>query len=114
MDYVDVDLKPLRKSKHPVSRYRHLSRYWDRNNNHVIECYEKIDIRHKTGDDFHEVTSGEEHMIDLIAHNYYGNENLWWIIAEANKIINPFFIPAGTILRIPSYNNLIGYKGILA
>ena len=37
---------------------------------------------------------------DLLAHQYYGDVNLWWYLAKANnmKFNN---IPAGTKLRVP-------------
>ena len=44
--------------------------------------------------------------LDLIADEVYGNQNLWWVIAAANNIIDPFMElnPDDTpiFLRIPS------------
>ena len=41
--------------------------------------------------------------LDLLAHKYYGNPNLWWIISQANNLSgDTFFIPVGQKIRIPS------------
>ena len=40
--------------------------------------------------------------LDTLAHQYYKDSSLWWIIASANNIHNSVFAFAeGTILRIP-------------
>ena len=38
--------------------------------------------------------------LDLLAFQYYGNVNLWWYIAKANKLTFMTVTP-GTRLRIP-------------
>jgi len=39
--------------------------------------------------------------LDLLAHQFYGNVNLWWYIAKANNLTF-ITIPSGTSLRIPA------------
>ena len=40
--------------------------------------------------------------LDTLAHQYYKDSSLWWIIASANNIHNSVFaFTEGTILRIP-------------
>jgi hypothetical protein len=40
--------------------------------------------------------------LDTLAHQYYKDSSLWWIIASANNIHNaPIGLTEGTILRIP-------------
>lgn len=44
--------------------------------------------------------------LDLLAQQFYGDVNLWWIIASGNPDIipqNSLFIPVGREIRIP-YN----------
>jgi nucleoid-associated protein YgaU len=48
----------------------------------------------------HVLTS--EDRLDGLAFHYYGDEDYWWIIALANRILDPFSIVAGRTLRIPS------------
>jgi nucleoid-associated protein YgaU len=45
--------------------------------------------------------------LDLLAHQFYGDQYLWWYIARANNIKFNNVEP-GTILRIPPYNDTIG------
>ena len=40
--------------------------------------------------------------LDTLAHQFYGDSSLWWIIASANNIHDaPLSLVEGTILRIP-------------
>ena len=39
--------------------------------------------------------------LDNLAHQFYGDVNLWWYIAKANNLTF-MTIPVGTRLRIPS------------
>lgn len=41
--------------------------------------------------------------IDLLATTFYGDPNLWWVIANANGMeILPTDLQPGTLIRIPS------------
>lgn len=50
-------------------------------------------------DTFHVVKASDE--LDYLAHNYYGESKYWWVIADANNIINPWKLEVGTNLVIP-------------
>jgi nucleoid-associated protein YgaU len=39
--------------------------------------------------------------LDNLAHQFYGNVNLWWYIAKANNLTF-MTLPSGTSLRIPA------------
>lgn len=42
--------------------------------------------------------------LDLLAQQFYGNVDYWWVIASANPetlALNSLFIPVGTEIRIP-------------
>src|SRR5215213_5335431 len=43
---------------------------------------------------------GDE-TLDLLAFRYYGREDLWWRIADANPRIAPFGMAAGQAIGIP-------------
>ena len=54
--------------------------------------------------------------LDLLADQYYGNKDLWWIISSANVDLpqNSLYIPNGTQLRIPiEVNNILASYDIL-
>ena len=45
----------------------------------------------------------EYERLDLLAARYFGDPDLWWVIAEANpEVFYPEDIEPGTSLRIPS------------
>lgn len=45
----------------------------------------------------------EKDRIDLVSTSLLGSPSLWWRIMDFNpEIINPFSIPVGAVLRIPS------------
>ena len=52
----------------------------------------------------HTVKDGE--TLQNIAYRYYGDSGKWYLIAEANQILNPFKeLEMGTIIRIPIYGS---------
>lgn len=62
-------------------------------------------------DFFHVVRYGEE--LDELAHRFYGNGELWWVLAEMNGIADPFEpLPAGMVLRCPSVQTV--FEEVLA
>ena len=53
----------------------------------------------------HVVREGE--TLHNIAYQYYKNIKLWWVIAEANHIDNPFdAMTAGLVLKVPNDNKI--------
>jgi len=53
------------------------------------------------------ITANETTRLDLLAHDYYGDSNLYWIISKANNIIsNDMYLVPGTQLIIPNKNRL--------
>lgn len=61
------------------------------------------DARPRTDDIQHVVSSTDR--IDLLAHRYYGDPQLWWVIAWANNLeILPTDMKQNAQLRIPSKN----------
>jgi nucleoid-associated protein YgaU len=56
----------------------------------------------KSDEDIYVVIQGGDRL-DTLAHQYYEDSSLWWIIASANNIHDPSFtVKEGTILRIPT------------
>jgi nucleoid-associated protein YgaU len=52
-------------------------------------------------DDVYVATESGDRL-DTLAHQFYGDSTLWWIIASANNIHNAVFgLEDGTVLRIP-------------
>lgn len=48
------------------------------------------------------IISEQGDRLDILAKNYYGDSEMWWIIAIANNINDAvFYIQPGTQLRIP-------------
>lgn len=41
-------------------------------------------------DKVHQIKDHERLRLDLLADKYYGDQYLWWVIALANDIIDPF------------------------
>lgn len=64
-------------------------------------------IPRKETDIYVRTTAGDR--VELVAYQFYGNVNLWWLIAEANAVgKGNFALPVGTLLRIPmDYQSII-------
>lgn len=102
-----------KSSRNNISRYRNMWRVLDDQGDFYQESYDTIEIPKSSSDRLHEVGAGEENRLDLISYKYYNTPLLWWVIAEASGIVNPFDVPVGTRLRIPSNQTLYGNKGVL-
>ena len=62
------------------------------------------ELPHDVNDIYAFTTLGDR--LDLLAQQFYGDVNLWWIIASGNPDIipqNSLFVPVGIEIRIP-YN----------
>lgn len=55
---------------------------------------------------YHVVESNQEGRLDIISNIYYGTPAYFWAIADANNIIDPITIVAGTVLLIPNIESL--------
>jgi hypothetical protein len=52
---------------------------------------------------FYHYTWVEKDRIDILAEEFLGSPDLWWVIMDFNpELIDPFDIAVGTVLRIPS------------
>jgi hypothetical protein len=48
------------------------------------------------------ITQQLQSRLDLLSGEIYGTVNLWWILAEANQMVDPWTeVSAGTKLRVP-------------
>lgn len=97
-----------------TSRYRKLTRLLDSDNDKYVETSEPVTVPKSPTDTFHIVTMKDENRLDLISWQYYGNSLLWWIIAEASDIKNPFDVPRDTVLRIPDKSNIFGLNNLVS
>ena len=83
-----------------MDRYKNTGITRDKRNNKVYKTtiYPKINpspsdliIRAKQGD-----------RLDMLAHRFYGDVTLWWVIAQANNLRNgSLYVDPGKKLRIP-------------
>jgi nucleoid-associated protein YgaU len=73
-----------------------------------------VSIVSSSSDNYYTVDASTEDRLDVIANNYYGRASYWWIIALANKIIDPFTISIGTTLRIPPVSSLYESDGVIS
>lgn len=105
----------LNNSRDRADRYRNCSILKDNETGESILSTREIpDIYTSSEDIYHRVESNENHRLDLIAYKHYKNPNLWWVIAQANNIFDPFQdLEVGTLLRIPNITRLYGNNGIL-
>jgi len=68
----------------------------------VIEGFDRL--KNITGDDYDSFTvdSSLSGRVDLIAHQFYGNSHLEWVIVIANRPKNPLNWPAtGEVIKVP-------------
>ena len=96
------------------SRYRKLDRLLNDDDEEYIETSEAISISVSNTDSYHIVTQKDVNRLDLVAYQYYNNSLLWWVIAEASNITDPFNVPINTVLRIPDKSTIYGYNNYVS
>lgn len=60
----------------------------------------------------HTMTTGQ--TLDQVAHLFYVNSRLWWVIAEVNNIFNPLDLQDGSELLIPLPQDVEVYLNFLS
>lgn len=86
----------------PLSRYNNIRLLLNSDRIPVQETWEMDEIGANDRDQFFEVTAPFAHRPDLISLQFYGTEQLYWVIAFVNKLSEPFAQTiVGLRLRIP-------------
>lgn len=103
------------KSRIRSDRYKNCEILTDKDSGEMLlSTREILDIQARPDDIYHRVQAHEVCRLDTLAHIYYKNPLLWWVIAQANDIYDPMKVyDSGTILRIPNIETLYGNNGIL-
>tara|TARA_R100000005_G_C5000581_1_gene207467 strand:+ start:676 stop:963 length:288 start_codon:yes stop_codon:yes gene_type:complete len=85
-------------------RYNGLKIYKDSKGKRVTRSLVMSKPVHRDGDRFVEASTFDR--LDNLAYQYYGNRDLWYVIALANNIgKGSLFVPRGMILRLPANPN---------
>ncbi len=81
------------------SRYSNTKVKRDKSGIRVYKTTYYPDIPISDNDQFIYPRYGER--LDLLAHRFYGDVTLWWVIAKANGLKGKVFVPQNTEIRIP-------------
>lgn len=86
----------------PLSRYNNIRLLLNSDRIPVQETWEMEELVTSDRDQFFEVTAEYAHRPDLISLEFYGTEQLYWVIAFVNHMTEPFAQTlVGLRLRIP-------------
>lgn len=96
------------------SRYRSSRRFLDDTGHQFVETYDSKKIPESSEDTYHIVTLKDTNRLDLISFQYYRTPLLWWVIAEASNITDPFNVPVNSVVRVPKLHSVYGYGGVLS
>ncbi|WP_304393179.1 hypothetical protein [uncultured Clostridium sp.] len=97
-----------------ISRYKNVRRIQDESTGKIYhETMNQYLVDESKDDIIFEVNVETENRLDMISQIYYTTPKYWWVIAQANYIIDPFDVPYGTRLRIPPLTSLYNEGGIL-
>lgn len=91
----------IKPGTQPYSRYRGLARIVYEDGVEEVESMNNVVIPRSTSDQFYKVEPECENRLDKVSFIYYNTPRLWWVIAYASNILDPFNVPVGTRLRIP-------------
>jgi DNA-binding beta-propeller fold protein YncE len=102
-----------RDPNRPLSRYNKIRLLLTEGNIPVQETWEPPDIPELPEDRFFEVSREFANRPDLISLMFYGTEQLYWVIAYANSMTEPYAqTTVNKVLRIPDRENL--FQSVLA
>lgn len=60
-----------------------------------------------------EVTQGWEGRLDLLSADFYGTPELWWVLAEANQMIDPLGeVRLGAQIRVPRLDRVFNLLAV--
>lgn len=84
-----------------MSRYQGIGTRRGKDGKVLMKTVLYPDIPRTSEDIWVQTDSGDR--LDLLAHQYYGNAQYWWVIAQANGLgKGTLCIEPGTQLRIPA------------
>ena len=82
-----------------MKRYSTTRQKFDKSGVRVYSTTYYPEIPISNNDSF--IVSKEGDRLDNLAHKYYSDNNLWWVIAKANGIKGKSALKPGENLRIP-------------
>ena len=101
---MDVLINKKYKTYNNFSRYSPLPYYYHTIDNKYVYSTAKR-LRDDTPYSIHEVVDGD--TLDSIALSYYNNPTYYWIIADYNRILDPYEeLKVGSQLKIPSFSGV--------
>lgn len=72
-----------------------------------VAPWNSINITPDITDQWIQIQAGMEGRLDIVAQQVYNRSDLWWCLAQANNILNPFEQPrAGDTIRIPTISRV--------
>ena len=88
-----------------MSRYQTSKQLKDENGKRRINTTIVPAVPESEQDTFIEVTSADR--LDNIANNFYGDSNLWWVIASSNGLgKGSLIVEQNQLLRIPDISSI--------
>lgn len=98
-----------------MSRYKRSRQLYNPDVDSVyLESMNRYDIIVSDTPIYHVVDILEENRLDKIAFEYYGDASLYWAIAMANNMVDPFILAPNTIIVIPYIEDLFDNNGPLS
>ena len=82
-----------------MKRYSSTKQKFDKSGVRIYSTTYYPEIPISNNDSF--IVSKEGDRLDNLAHKYYSDNNLWWVIAKANGIKGKSALKPGENLRIP-------------
>lgn len=111
--YEDLDYLSPRIYK-DVSRYKNVRTIQDKETAKIYhETMNQYTVDKENSEATYIVGVETANRLDLVSYRCYSTAKYWWVVALANNIIDPFDVPYGTVLRIPSLSQLYNDGGVL-
>ena len=102
----------VKKKFRQTSRYRNTSIYKNDDGHYYFGIWKVPKIDEQPEDIYYTIRYGQSLNLATISYEKYGTKDLWWVIAVANNILDPFTeLKVNDVIRIPNLSYI--YSKIL-
>jgi len=93
-----------------ITRYKDTDVFQDGNNNTFFGPWVRPSWDSITDFTEYKVKEGDIGRWDILAYDFWGLSELYWVILDFNHIIDPYFgVTVGQKLRMPSRDTLVAF-----
>lgn len=90
------------------SRLKDTNLYTDNNGDTFFNMWKRLEIEDQSDFGYYQLRTRDIGRLDLLAHDFYGDPTLDWVIMDFNSIYDPIFgMVVGQKIKIPAKDQVL-------